>query len=132
MMEDARATVVLGEERGAGSSPAAMAVRALLLGGEEGDDGDDLPPPVTVGPDHLAYIVYTSGSTGRPKGMGQTHRTLSNLAGWQIAHSLGAGATAKTLQFSSTSFDVSLQETFATWSAGGTLVPAPEEARRDP
>ena len=38
----------------------------------------------------------------------------------------------RTLQFTSLSFDVSFQEIFATWCAGGTLVLVSEDVRRDP
>lgn len=80
--------------------------------------------------DNLAYVIYTSGSTGRPKGVAMTHRALSNLLGWQLRQTpLGCGA--KTLQFSSLSFDVSFQEIFSTLCAGGTLVLISEELQRD-
>lgn len=40
----------------------------------------DLPntpvPPITVGPDDLAFMLYTSGSTGRPKGVPHRHPDL--------------------------------------------------------
>ena len=74
-----------------------------------------------VGPDNLAYVIYTSGSTGRPKGVAMPHRPLVNLLAWQEG-SGRAHAGAVTLQFASISFDVSFQEIFATWCAGGTLV----------
>ncbi|TLD13911.1 uncharacterized protein PgNI_02633 [Pyricularia grisea] len=35
------------------------------------------PIPVTVTPNHLAYILYTSGSTGQPKGVMVPHRTVA-------------------------------------------------------
>jgi amino acid adenylation domain-containing protein/non-ribosomal peptide synthase protein (TIGR01720 family) len=81
----------------------------------------------------LAYVMYTSGSTGRPKGVAMSHGALVNLAAWQIAGSAAAGlARPRTLQFSSLSFDVSCQEIFATWGAGGALVLVPAAVRRDP
>ncbi|MEW5983048.1 MAG: non-ribosomal peptide synthase/polyketide synthase [Acidobacteriota bacterium] len=83
-----------------------------------------------VEPDHLAYVLYTSGSTGAPKGVGLCHRALSNLLLWQAAHSAAAVGT-KTLQFTSLSFDVSFQETFATWCTGGRLVQIADDLRRD-
>jgi amino acid adenylation domain-containing protein len=87
------------------------------------------PPALPLLPEQLAYVIYTSGSTGRPKGIGLPHRVLLNLVTWQIGAS--RDPAARTLQFAAPSFDVSLQETLATWCAGGTLVAAPEEARRD-
>jgi amino acid adenylation domain-containing protein len=43
----------------------------------------------------------------------------------------GGSATARTLQFASLNFDVSVQEMFSTWCAGATLVLVDEETRRD-
>lgn len=80
--------------------------------------------------DNLTYVIYTSGSTGKPKGVALEHRSLSNLILWQLQNStLSRGA--RTLQFASLSFDVSFQEIFSTWCAGGTLVLISEEVRRD-
>ncbi len=83
-----------------------------------------------VSPDNLAYVIFTSGSTGVPKGVAMPHRPLVNLVAWQLRNStLGPGA--RTLQFASLSFDVSCQELFSTWAAGGTLVLISEELRLD-
>lgn len=80
--------------------------------------------------ENLAYIIYTSGSTGTPKGVAMQHQSLLNLIGWQVQN-VSAPSCARTAQFASFSFDVSFQETFATWCGGGTLVLVPEETRRD-
>ncbi|MBI3848237.1 MAG: amino acid adenylation domain-containing protein, partial [Planctomycetes bacterium] len=80
-------------------------------------------------PDALAYVIFTSGSTGRPKGVAMTHRALRNLISWQLRQSSAKGTT---LQFASSSFDVSFQEIFATLCGGGRLVLVSEEVRRDP
>ncbi|HEX2190565.1 MAG TPA: amino acid adenylation domain-containing protein, partial [Longimicrobiaceae bacterium] len=82
-------------------------------------------------PDSLVYVIYTSGSTGTPKGVALPHRALVNLVAWQEREWSGPRAAA-TLQFAPVSFDVSFQEIFSCWAGGGTLVVAPEEARRDP
>jgi amino acid adenylation domain-containing protein len=87
-------------------------------------------PASTVSPDNLTYTIYTSGSTGKPKGVLLPHRALVNLIAWQLQNSPLEDA-AKTLQFASLSFDVSFQEMFCTWCAGGTLVFITEEMRRD-
>lgn len=82
-------------------------------------------------PESLAYLIYTSGSTGKPKGVGMVHRALANLIDWQLKDSR-LGASAKTLQFTSLSFDVSFQEIFSTLCVGGVLVLIPAELRLNP
>jgi amino acid adenylation domain-containing protein/FkbM family methyltransferase len=78
----------------------------------------------------LVYLMFTSGSTGRPKGVALEHRTLVNLVLWQLDRSADAGG-GRTLQRTSIGFDVSFQEIFSTWAAGGSLVVAPGEVRDD-
>ncbi|MDQ6605514.1 MAG: amino acid adenylation domain-containing protein [Actinomycetota bacterium] len=91
---------------------------------------DAVAPITGVDADHLAYVLYTSGSTGRPKGVAMSHRPLTNLLAWQLAH-WSAPGPARTLQFASLSFDVAFQEIFSTWCSGGTLVLIDESTRRD-
>jgi amino acid adenylation domain-containing protein len=88
-------------------------------------------PVSGVTADNLAYVIYTSGSTGTPKGVAMPHRCLWNLLMWHT-QSAALPRSARTLQFAPLSFDVSFQELFATWSAGGTLVLISEDLRRDP
>lgn len=80
-------------------------------------------------PGSLAYVLYTSGSTGQPKGVAMPHSALVNLLGWQKSC---LGRPKRTLQFASLGFDVSFQEIFSTWVAGGTLFLASEQVRHDP
>ncbi|CAK0769723.1 Amino acid adenylation domain-containing protein/thioester reductase domain-containing protein [Gammaproteobacteria bacterium] len=82
-------------------------------------------------PENLAYIIYTSGSSGQPKGIAMPHSALVNLIQWQNRIA-SIPRTAKTLQFTPISFDVSFQEIFSTLCSGGTLVIMPIAARRDP
>jgi aspartate racemase len=90
------------------------------------------PQPVaSPHPEHLAYVIHTSGSTGGPKGVAMPHRALVNLIAWQLRNSQVTEG-GRTLQFASLSFDVSFQEIFSTWCAGGTLVLVNETLRRDP
>jgi amino acid adenylation domain-containing protein len=79
----------------------------------------------------LAYVIFTSGSTGTIKGVAMPHAPLVNLIRWQATQP-GLGEAARTLQFTSLSFDVSFQELFTTWATGGCVVMIPDEIRRDP
>ncbi|MFI6934709.1 amino acid adenylation domain-containing protein [Streptomyces sp. NPDC050287] len=97
----------------------------------------DGPWPYGQGPlpdrthlDSLAYITYTSGSTGRPKGIAMSHRAVANLINWQL-HQSPTHHAGRTFAYASLSFDVSFQEIFGTWSAGGTLVLVTDADRRD-
>jgi amino acid adenylation domain-containing protein len=78
-----------------------------------------------------AYLLYTSGSTGKPKGVEVPHRTLANMNAWQKSHPR-LGVPAKTLQFASQCFDVSLQEITCTLTTGGTLFLIDDSTRKDP
>lgn len=85
-------------------------------------------PSVDIALDDLAYVLYTSGSTGTPKGVGMPHRALANVVLWQQSQSDPAPTT---LQFTSLSFDVSVQEIASTLITGGTLVLITEQEQRD-
>jgi amino acid adenylation domain-containing protein len=88
----------------------------------------DSNPKCTVDLNDLSYIIYTSGSTGEPKGVMQTHRTLLNLIQWDIQYS-GIPAGLSQLQYSSYSFDSSLNDAYFTLSGGGQLFVVGEEVR---
>jgi len=77
-------------------------------------------------PESLAYVIYTSGSTGKPRGVMLPHRGLVNhhVAAIEL---YGLEPSDRTLQFSSLSFDIAIEEIFPTWIAGGTVVMRTEE-----
>ena len=77
-----------------------------------------------------AFIIYTSGSTGKPKGVIQTHQMLSNLIQWNTLDA-DIDSGLKHLQYTSFSYDVSLQDCWFTVSTGGTLFITPEEMKVD-
>ncbi|HEV7586516.1 MAG TPA: amino acid adenylation domain-containing protein, partial [Longimicrobium sp.] len=131
MLEGSGARVVLATSASAARLPRTQA--AVLRVDAEREEIAREPadaPRVDVHPENLLYVIYTSGSTGRPKGAALPHRALATLVRWQLAR-WGTAAAARTLQFTSLSFDVSFQEIFATWAAGGTLVLVDDETRRD-
>ncbi len=80
-------------------------------------------------PEDPVYVLHTSGSTGRPKAVVLPHRALANLVQWQNGQS-GCGRR-RTFHRTSLTFDVSFQEIFSTWCAGGSLVIADEAQRQD-
>ncbi|HYN83948.1 MAG TPA: amino acid adenylation domain-containing protein, partial [Pyrinomonadaceae bacterium] len=131
MLEDSRARMLLTRARlahvfdGLDARPIALDDEREAIERERGEDES-----ARVHPDNLAYVIYTSGSTGRPKGVAMPHRALVNIVQWQLARS-SSSPPPRTLQFTSLSFDVSLQEIFSTWCAGACLVLVGEEERRD-
>ncbi len=79
-----------------------------------------------VSPENLAYIIYTSGSTGKPRGVLLSHRGLVNHH-FAAVRLYDLGPSDRTLQFSSISFDIAVEEIFPTWIAGGCVVLRTEE-----
>jgi amino acid adenylation domain-containing protein len=130
MLSDSQVGVILTDESLGHKLPENLAT-VLSLGEDwQAFSQESTENPVSeVNDQNLAYVMYTSGSTGFPKGVAMPHRGLSNLINWQLRHS--TVPKAKTLQFTTLSFDVSFQEIFATWCGGGTLVLISDEAVRD-
>ena len=106
-------------------------VRAVLVdevsAGVETPSAGGSPGPHRGGLASLCNLYL--GLDGPPKGIVLPHRTSPTWSPGRSPPPLGPRRA--TLQLASPSFDVSLQEMFTTWCAGGTLIIAPEEARRD-
>ncbi len=124
MLADAAVAVVLASRRTAGRLPPSGA-RLLLAdepdGGEEGEVSFAAAIDPAAGGEALAYVIYTSGSTGTPKGVAIAHsNTLAFLAA--CAARYPAGLFAGTLAVTSTAFDVSIFEIFATLAQGGAIL----------
>lgn len=132
MLQDSRAALLLTQTKLKHVFPSVAVPVIFLDQNWRGNARANRANPENVtGPQGLSYLIYTSGSTGKPKGVAMVHRALANLIDWQTKDScLGAGA--KTLQFTSLSFDVSFQEMFSTWCSGGTLVLISAELRLSP
>ncbi|HEX6525920.1 MAG TPA: amino acid adenylation domain-containing protein, partial [Streptosporangiaceae bacterium] len=81
-----------------------------------------VPPPVTLDPENLAYVISTSGSTGRPKAVAVRHRDVAALA---ADHRFRNGAHHRVLLHSPLAFDASTYELWIPLLAGGQVVIAP-------
>jgi amino acid adenylation domain-containing protein len=129
MLADATVKVVLTQKRFATRLPnGSFHVFQTDSDWPDREPGMDADPVNLSRPDNLVYLTYTSGSTGQPKAVAMHHRPLVNLIKFQVSSSDGP---LRTLQFASLSFDVSFQEIFSTWCAGGTLILIKEETRKD-
>lgn len=78
--------------------------------------------PVSLAePDTAAFLLHTSGTSGHPKGVALPHRGLVNYL-YQLIAKTGLVTNDRVLQFASLSFDICIEETFAAWISGATLV----------
>ena len=86
----------------------------------------DQPPNRQLTGDALAYIMYTSGSTGKPKGVPISHGALINYCKAD-AEVYQLSASDRTLQFSTLSFDIAIEEIFPPLITGGAVIVRPRE-----
>ncbi|MGW6376760.1 non-ribosomal peptide synthase/polyketide synthase, partial [Rhodococcus sp. NPDC055112] len=75
---------------------------------------------------NVAYMIYTSGSTGTPKGVEVTHTGLAAFCA-DTRPEVGLEPESRVLRLSSASFDASVFEMLAAFSAGATMVITPPE-----
>ena len=91
-------------------------------------DAVALPSATPLDP---AYVLYTSGSTGDPKGVVVSHRAIVNRLQWMKAH-YQLDESARFLQKTPYTFDVSLWELFLPMLCGAPLTVAEPEQHKDP
>lgn len=72
-------------------------------------------------PQNLAYVIYTSGSTGKPKGVAICHSSVVAFISW-CREMFSPLELSGVLASTSICFDVSVFETLAPLSCGGTLI----------
>ncbi|MFY1636538.1 non-ribosomal peptide synthetase [Solwaraspora sp. WMMB335] len=85
-------------------------------------------PPLAARPGDVAYIIYTSGSTGRPKGVLLEHRGVVNFID-STRELFDLTPADRVLGFASSTFDVSVFETFSALLTGACLCLATEDER---
>jgi non-ribosomal peptide synthetase-like protein len=94
----------------------------------------DSPLPASetgVAPTDVCYVIYTSGSTGRPKGVVLEHRNAVCFAA-SLPTTYGITDEDRIYQGFSLAFDAAVEEVWAAFSLGGTLVVASEDVTRSP
>lgn len=78
-------------------------------------------------PELPAYVLYTSGTTGRPKGICVTNRNVCHYAR-AFANEFKPTTKDIMLQYSVCSFDIFVEEVFASLLNGAALaIPSPED-----
>ena len=138
MLQDSQPELLLTQTKLAATA-APFAIATLCLDAEDDTsrvrdfgDSESLANAISASrSSDVAYVLYTSGSTGQPKGVEMPHRAMINLIAWHQQEPR-LKVPARTLQFASCNFDVSIQEIHSTLCTGGTLVMVAEEVRRDP
>ncbi len=135
ILEDSGARVIATELPLAADIDGQVETPILRLDLERQDIAAQPETPLTfdteIDPATLSYVIYTSGSTGRPKGVMIEHsnavafvRTLKSV--YRIT------ADDRIYQGFSTAFDASVEEIWAAFSRGGTLVVPTEDVERSP
>ncbi|MCC4598284.1 amino acid adenylation domain-containing protein [Xanthomonas campestris pv. phormiicola] len=127
MLADSAPCALLTDAQGAAQLGAQAGMPMLLL--DQPQPGwAQLPHTAPTVPalraQHLAYVIYTSGSTGTPKGVAVDHCGLRNYC-VAAATRYGLRGGDRVLQCSSPSFDIAVDEIFATLASGATLVLLP-------
>lgn len=78
-------------------------------------------PVCRAAPENLAYAIFTSGSTGQPNAVQIPHSALANYSE-AAGRRYRLSSDDRVLQFASISFDISVEEVFATLTHGAALV----------
>ncbi|MBC9914699.1 non-ribosomal peptide synthetase [Chitinophaga varians] len=89
------------------------------------------PPLYNPAPKDIAYVIYTSGTSGKPKGVEIRHDGVVNLIQYQL-QVFGISDDERILQFSTLSFDASVEQIWLAWLSGSTLVLVDRSTMLDP
>lgn len=95
------------------------------LGSLPEDKNSDLP---CVKAHDSAYVIFTSGSTGKPKGVVTEHGAVCTAILARVAAQQRTSGT-RVIQFSSYTFDMSIEDIFPALILGGTVCSPTEDQR---
>ncbi|MDO4760468.1 MAG: amino acid adenylation domain-containing protein [Corynebacterium sp.] len=90
-----------------------------------------LSSPVDSSAEDVAYLLFTSGSTGEPKGVEIPHRAAMNTLDG-LNSIMGTGPEDSMFALSALEFDISVQDMFSMFAAGGTVVIPDATVRTNP
>ena len=122
ILEDAKAPILLTQERSANTLPDHVA-RLIHLD----RDWPEIATQPTTNPvrnvtaSNLGYVLFTSGSTGRPKGVAIEHHSTATFLQWAREVFLREEIEG-TLFSTSICFDLSVFEIFVPLSQGGKVI----------
>ena len=86
--------------------------------------------PSAARPNDAAYVLYTSGSTGKPKGVVVENRNVCHYV-QAFAGEFHPSANDVMLQYSVCSFDIFVEEVFASLLSGATLAIPSDDVKND-
>lgn len=122
MLEDTRAAVLLTQKKWATLLPSeGLEVVCLDTDWDFIDKRDQSNPASEITADNVAYVIYTSGSTGKPKGVVIPHGSITSHC-LDVKRLYNLKSSDRVLQFSSFSFDASVEQILSTLISGACLV----------
>jgi non-ribosomal peptide synthetase-like protein len=128
IIEDAGIKIILTDRTLGPNIVDSVAARTIVVDGNDDEYAPELSP-VVVTPRDVCYVIYTSGSTGRPKGVVIEHRCAVNfIKALQTVYKIDEND--RVYQGFSVAFDASVEEIWAAFSVGATLVVPTEDISR--
>lgn len=125
IVDDARIQIILTDEV-LNASLAGVAGTKIAPGDITWNDDLPASAPSDVTPSDACYVIYTSGSTGKPKGVVIEHRNATNFVR-SLRDVYKVDENHRVYQGFSVAFDASVEEIWAAFSVGATLVVPTEE-----
>lgn len=128
IIEDAGIKIVLTDQTLGPNLADNVQARTIIVDGDDDEYAPELSP-VIVTPRDVCYVIYTSGSTGRPKGVVIEHRCAVNfIKALRTIYKINEND--RVYQGFSVAFDASIEEIWAAFSIGATLVVPTEDISR--
>ncbi len=128
IIEDAGIGMVLTDRTLGPDITQGIQARTVIVDDKDAEVAPALSPVVVTSQD-ICYVIYTSGSTGRPKGVVLEHRNALNfIKALRTVYKIEE--SDRIYQGFSVAFDASVEEIWAAFSTGATLVVPSEDIAR--